>query len=85
MRRYQMITQLPFEAYDLITPEELIGMITAPEIVEVVLADSDNQRKMASARLVGWTRNHQQVYLRDDGYLAYAGDPWIPMEGSVPR
>lgn len=80
-----MIKPLPDEFYEHATEDELVGMITAPQIITVVLTDSDHPVIHASAKLVGWTMGNQQVYLKPDGYLAFAKDPWVPVEATPAR
>lgn len=80
-----MVEPLPFEAYEPARADDLISMIVAPQLIDMVLIDTDNVHSRHLAKLVGWTVYNTQIYLRPDGCLAFVGDQYSPADGSVRR
>lgn len=83
-----MIKPLPADQYEHATADELDGMITAPQLIEVILFDTDNKYPGAYqvhrlANLVGWTSGNVQIYVKPDGYLGFVKEKWSPVDRVV--
>lgn len=88
MRRCHMIKPLPADQYDHATTDELAGMIVTPQLVEVILFDTDHKspgeyQVHCLANLVGWTSGNVQIYVKPDGYLGFAKEKWCPVDRVV--
>lgn len=83
-----MIKPLPADQYDHATTDELAGMIVTPQLVEVILFDTDHKspgeyQVHCLANLVGWTSGNVQIYVKPDGYLGFAKEKWCPVDRVV--